>query len=79
MRAEGEAGSRVCQLGCLALAGCAATGVKVDEARVRQFERGKTMVSEVVGALGAPTMRMVMPDGMTSIIYTYAEAAAPSL
>jgi outer membrane protein assembly factor BamE (lipoprotein component of BamABCDE complex) len=57
----------------LALAACASTGVRVDEAAVSKFQPGKTTYLEVVKSLGAPTTSMLMPDGRRMILYTYAQ------
>lgn len=59
----------------LALAGCAATGVKVTDAQVSAFKPGEATEAQVVQALGQPTMRMRLGDGSVMVVYTYAEAS----
>ena len=56
------------------LVACAATGVKVSDEQVAALKPGETTETQVLAAFGAPTMRMRMPDGTVSLIYSYAEA-----
>jgi hypothetical protein len=60
---------------CFALAGCAATGVKVTDAHVAAFKPGEATEAQVTQSLGQPTMRMRMPDGTVMLVYSYAEAS----
>ena len=62
--------------GGLLLAGCASTGVRVDEKNLQSFKKGETTYSEVVARLGQPTSSTVMADGQRMIMYTYAQAQA---
>lgn len=55
-------------------AGCASTGVHVDEATAAQFQDGRTSYNDVVGALGQPTSNMMASNGERTIMYTYAHA-----
>jgi outer membrane protein assembly factor BamE (lipoprotein component of BamABCDE complex) len=59
-----------------ALAGCTAAGVKVTEDQARQFERGKSTYTEVVGKLGQPSSSVALANGMRVISYSYVEASA---
>jgi hypothetical protein len=56
------------------MAGCASTGVHVDEAKVTQFRDVKTTYGDVVGSLGQPTSSMVASTGNRTIMYVYAHA-----
>lgn len=58
----------------LALAGCASTGVKVDQNVVSSFQTGKTTYGEVLSRLGEPTTNTQSSNGTRTIVYTYAEA-----
>lgn len=60
----------------LMLAGCAASGVRVTEDQARQFERGKSTYTDVVGKLGQPNSSVALANGMRVISYAYVEAAA---
>jgi len=54
------------------LTGCAASGVKVDEKRLAEFQKGKTTYAEVVQALGQPTSTVLDGNGSRMAIYSYA-------
>lgn len=54
-----------------ALAGCAASGVKVSEQQAESFKVGSSTYADVTAALGAPTTANVMPDGTRMAIYSY--------
>ncbi|MCA1977635.1 MAG: hypothetical protein LDL19_00205 [Thiobacillus sp.] len=56
------------------IAGCASSGVKVDQSKVSAFERGVTTRAQIETALGRPTSAMVMRDGKTVLTYTFANA-----
>jgi hypothetical protein len=58
----------------ISLTACASAGVKVEEAKLKSFEKGKTTASEVVTTLGPPTARSVTADGITTISYNYASS-----
>ena len=53
------------------LVGCHSTGVEVDEAKLAQFEKGKTTYQEVVQALGPPTQSVLAEDGTRRIFYNH--------
>ncbi|MBV8798920.1 MAG: hypothetical protein JOY77_10245 [Alphaproteobacteria bacterium] len=55
----------------VALAGCMATGVQVDQKAISKFEKGRTTVADVEAALGAPTNSMISSDGDQTIMYNY--------
>lgn len=61
---------------CLALCGCVASGVKVEERQLSSFQKGQTTLSQVVGQLGQPNSSTLMPDGRRLLIYTYIQAQA---
>lgn len=56
-----------------AIAGCAATGVRVSPEQVAAFKPGEATESLVVQQLGAPTSRMRLGDGSVILIYSYAD------
>jgi hypothetical protein len=58
------------------LAGCVTAGVKVDEANLTKFEKGRTTYSEVLSRLGAPTTSTLLPDGRRMLMYTWVDARA---
>jgi hypothetical protein len=58
----------------LGLASCASAGIKVDEAQVKGFEKGRATSLEIIKALGTPTERSFASDGTSKITYTYAES-----
>jgi outer membrane protein assembly factor BamE (lipoprotein component of BamABCDE complex) len=55
------------------LVGCSATGAKVTEDQLLQFQKGSTTLDQVVAKLGRPTTTMLMPNGERMIMYTYAQ------
>jgi len=63
-------------LGVMLLTGCVSSGVRVDEANLTSFEKGKTSYSEVIGRLGQPTTNALMPDGRRMLIYSWMQARA---
>jgi hypothetical protein len=62
--------------GLMVLAGCVSAGVKVDEANLASFEKGKTTYPEVLARLGQPTTSSLMPDGRRMLIYSWVQARA---
>lgn len=58
----------------VSLAGCASSGVRVNEQHLNSLEPGKSTLAETVSLLGAPTTRIRNADGTTTIMYVYAEA-----
>lgn len=63
----------------LSLAGCMATGVKVQEAQLDQFLRGTTTYAEVVHALGPPTSTTRHANGARDVVYAYTQIQASPL
>jgi hypothetical protein len=55
----------------VALAGCAATGVKVSEEQAQSFQVGRSTYNDVVATLGAPTTTSVNSTGTRMAIYSY--------
>ncbi len=77
---QGE-GSRSMKLPSMLLAaflltGCVSAGVRVDEANLHSFEKGKTTYSEIVARLGPPTTNSLLPDGRRMLMYSYVQATA---
>src|SRR5437016_9473897 len=60
----------------IALSGCMATGVQVDQKTVAQFHKGKTTIGEVEAALGAPSSSTITSDGKQMIMYSYVQVQA---
>jgi outer membrane protein assembly factor BamE (lipoprotein component of BamABCDE complex) len=58
------------------LTACATSGTQIDPAKVASFQRGRTTVSEVQSALGAPNGTSLLPDGSRVMVYTYVHAHA---
>ena len=58
----------------LGLLGCVATGTKVTEAQLGQFQIGSTRYADVVQALGPPNQSTLKSDGSREAIYTYTQA-----
>jgi len=56
-----------------ALAGCAATGVRVTPEQAAAFKPGEATELQVVQQLGQPTQRMSLGDGSVILMYSYAE------
>jgi outer membrane protein assembly factor BamE (lipoprotein component of BamABCDE complex) len=57
----------------IALSGCMASGVQVDQKAVAKFEKGKTTIAEVEGTLGAPTNSTISSEGTQTIMYNYVQ------
>lgn len=55
----------------VALSGCMASGVQVDQKAVAQFQKGKTTIAEVEAALGPPSNSTISSDGNQIIMYNY--------
>lgn len=60
----------------LTLSACFATGKKVTQEQVSQFQKGKTTYQEVISRLGEPTHSTMNSDGSRSIGYSYAQSQA---
>ncbi len=58
----------------LMLSACVATGKKVTQEKVSQFEIGKTTYQEVIQELGEPTDSTLRSDGSREITYSYAQS-----
>jgi outer membrane protein assembly factor BamE (lipoprotein component of BamABCDE complex) len=61
-------------IAALTLSACVATGKKVTQERVSQFQKGKTTYQEVVRELGEPNGSTLHSDGGRSISYFYSQA-----
>jgi len=60
----------------LSLSACFATGKKVTQEQVSQFQKGKTTYQEVITRLGTPTNSTLHSNGSRSISYSYAQSQA---
>ncbi|CAN7597868.1 outer membrane protein assembly factor BamE [Pseudorhodoferax sp. LjRoot39] len=58
----------------VALAACAAGGVKVTDDQLTSLKAGETTKAQVLAMLGAPTMQMRLADGTSIVVYSYYEA-----
>ena len=58
------------------LLACHSSGVEVDEAKLAQFEKGKTTYQEVVQALGPPTQSILAEDGTRRIFYSHVSTSS---
>lgn len=58
----------------LALTACVSAGVRVDQSRLADFKKGKTTESDIIAALGSPTMTSVDSTGEKSLIYSFTSA-----
>ena len=58
----------------LALTACVSAGVRVDQSRLAEFKKGKTTESDIIAALGSPTMTSVDSTGEKSLIYSFTSA-----
>ena len=65
---------RAALVAMLALVGCAATGVKVSDDQLAGLRKGESTVEQVTAALGPPTTKTRLSNGMTILHYVYAEA-----
>lgn len=75
-----QAGRATRRLGAAAIAtllvACHSSGVEVDEAKLAQFEKGKTTYQEVVQALGPPTQNSLAEDGTRRIFYSHVSTSS---
>jgi hypothetical protein len=55
------------------LTGCVATGTKVTEEQLFQFQRGHTTYYDVVAQLGQPNQTMLHHDGSREVLYVYSQ------
>ena len=60
----------------LMLSACVASGVKVTQEQVDQFKKGQSTRSDVVKALGQPTMSSATAEGNQSLVYGYLQVTA---
>jgi outer membrane protein assembly factor BamE (lipoprotein component of BamABCDE complex) len=58
------------------LSSCVASGAKVTEAQLIQFQKGSTTIAQVEQALGAPTSSTLLPNGSHMLMYFYVQAQA---
>lgn len=58
------------------LAGCVTAGVKVNEANLARFEKGRTTYGQILTGLGIPTTNTLLPDGRRMLMYTWVDARA---
>jgi len=57
--------------GFLLLTACASGGIKVEQSKLSQLEKGKTTYDQVVAICGKPTQTGIKDDGTKVIYYTY--------
>ena len=55
---------------------CASAGVKVDQSKMAQFQKGHTTYDDVIAAFGTPSQTSVDDMGNRSIFYIYTSTQA---
>lgn len=55
----------------LMLSACASAGVKIDQSKLTQLQKGKTTYDDVVSMYGKPTQVMVQDNGSKIVYYSY--------
>ena len=55
----------------VALAACASSGVKIDQAKIEALQKGKTTYAEAIQSFGKPTSNTVLGDGSRMVFYNY--------
>ena len=63
-------------LAASALAGCVNAGKEVTAQQMAQFSAGKSTYKDVQAALGNPTTTFFLPDGTTTVVYSFSTAYA---
>lgn len=59
---------------CVALVGCASTGVKVRPEQMATLKKGETTREQVVATFGQPTSIVTHSDGKAILVYSHADA-----
>src|SRR6267154_3853394 len=71
-----RSGSVVFVFVCLLfLIGCASMGNNFDESKLSQIKKGETTEPELVQLFGEPMHRSVNSDGLTTLVWMYAQTA----
>lgn len=58
---------------CLGLMGCATTGTKIEQDKVKQIKEGITTQEEVIALMGKPFMQNLTSDKKVIMMYQYAK------
>lgn len=56
---------------CLVLIGCATTGTRIEQDKVKQIKEGITTQEEVIELMGKPFMQNLTSDGKIIMMYQY--------
>jgi len=56
---------------CLGLIGCATTGTRIEQDKVKQIREGITTQEEVIALMGKPFMQNLTSDGKIIMMYQY--------
>lgn len=56
---------------CLGLMGCATTGTRIGQDKVKQIKEGVTTQEEVIALMGKPFMQNITSDGKIIMMYQY--------
>jgi outer membrane protein assembly factor BamE (lipoprotein component of BamABCDE complex) len=59
----------------LFLIGCASMGNNFDEGKLSQIKKGETTETELIQMFGEPMHRSVNSDGLTTLVWMYAQTA----
>jgi outer membrane protein assembly factor BamE (lipoprotein component of BamABCDE complex) len=58
---------------CFGLVGCATTGTKIEQDKVKQIKEGITTQEEVIALMGKPFMQNLTSDKKVIMMYQYAK------
>ena len=58
---------------CLGLVGCATTGTRIEQDKVKQIKEGITTQEEVIALMGKPFMQNLTSDKKVIMMYQYAK------
>jgi len=61
-----------------ALTACVSAGTEVTSQQMAQFSEGSATYKDVAAALGDPTTTFYLPNGGTTIVYSFSTAYAPA-
>ena len=56
---------------CLGLIGCATTGTRIEQDKVKQIKEGIATQEEVIALMGKPFMQNITSDGKIIMMYQY--------
>lgn len=56
---------------CLILMNCASVGIKIEQSKIKQINKGITTKNEIVHLFGNPNMEILNADGKITMMYIY--------